>query len=50
MHGKDEKSAKKILNSKYEMWRTVGRLRHTWEDVMKWILKKCSVRAWTGFI
>jgi hypothetical protein len=38
MHGKDEKSAKKILSSKCEMWRTIGRLRCRWEDVIKWIL------------
>jgi hypothetical protein len=26
----------------------LGRLRHGWEIILKWIFRKCDVRVWVG--
>ena len=30
--------------------RSLGRLRRRWEDIIKMIIRKWDVRAWTGLI
>jgi hypothetical protein len=44
------RNANKTLVRKPEEERSLGRPRWSWEDNIKWILKKQIVRIWTEFI
>lgn len=38
-----------ILVTKLEEKRPFKRVRHSWNDNIKWIFKKCTRRVWTRF-
>jgi hypothetical protein len=42
-------NAYKSLAGKYEAKRPLGRFKRRWGMILKWNLKKYSVRMWTGF-
>jgi hypothetical protein len=38
------------LVGRTERKKSLGRLRHRWEDIIKWILKAQTGMVWVGFI
>jgi hypothetical protein len=48
----DRRGAYRVLVGKHEGKRPLGRPRHSWEDILKWIFKKWNGGggAWTALI
>jgi hypothetical protein len=40
----------RVLVGKSEEKRPLGRPRHRWEDILRWIFRKWDVGAWNGLI
>jgi len=38
----------RVLVAKPERKRPLGRPRHSWEEILRWIFKKWDVEVWTG--
>jgi hypothetical protein len=45
----EERKVYNILVGRLEGQRPRGRLRHRWEDGIKWILGRLAGRVWSGF-
>ena len=44
----ERRSIYRVLERKREGNRPLGRPRHRWEDILRWILRKWDVEVWTG--
>jgi len=49
-YGRQGGSSYRVLVGRPEGKRPLGRPRHRWRVILKWIFKKWDVEAWTGFI
>jgi hypothetical protein len=42
------RSVYRVLVAKYEGKRPLGRPRRRWEDMLRWIFRKCDLGVWVG--